>query len=136
MEDETLIIASLQQGVTAAVAASSVPTLPVAYIDVNFDVPSDGKWVEIVWIPNNRQGDFWGDEKNYQGLFRLVLHWPKDGGGIYAPLETLASIAGWFAKGRMVDGVQIYEQPDFTGSIPQDDETLYGCSIRYRSYRG
>lgn len=57
---EADIIGVLQRATTAAVAASTSPTLPVAYLDLPFTKPEDGKWLEIVWIPNNRNGDFWG----------------------------------------------------------------------------
>lgn len=133
---EAEILTALQQGVTAAVAASISPALPVSYIGVNFTNPEDGKWLEIVWIPNNRMNDFWGDEKNYQGLLRLVLHWPNTGGGAYPPLQLLASISSYFYKGRNLTGVQIYETPDLSGSpIADGDEMLYPASLRYQSFR-
>jgi hypothetical protein len=134
--DEAAILSALQKGVTAAVAASSTSSLPVSYIGVNFAVPASRKYLEVVWIPNNRMGDYWGEEKNHQGLFRIVLHWPNDGGGPYAPLNLLASIAAYFTKGRLLSGVQIYEKPDLSGSpIADGDEWLYPATIRYQSFR-
>lgn len=133
--DEIDIIRALQQGVTAAVAASTSPTLPVKYLEVGFSEPNDGKWLEIVWIPNNRNGDFWGNEKNHQGLLRLVLHWPNTSAGVYAPLGVIGSIADYFHKGRMLGSVQIYEAADFNGTIANGDETLYPVSLRYSSYK-
>lgn len=129
------IIDALQKGVTAAVAASNNTALPVKYLEVNFDKPDDGKWLEIVWIPNNDQGATWGDKVNYRGLLRLILHWPNNSGGIYAPLTLLGSVADYFHKGRLLSGVQIYEKADFTGALPEGNETLYPVSIRYQSYR-
>ena len=137
VDDEIQIISALQQSVTAAVAASMTPALPVAYIDVNFTQPDDGKWIEIVHFPNNRQGDFWGDEKNHRGIMRLVLHWPNNGAGIYSPLSVLGSIAAYFTKGRLLplSGLKVYETPDFTGAVRNGDETLYPVSIWYMSFR-
>lgn len=132
---EADIIGVLQRATTAAVAASTSPTLPVAYIDMSFTKPDDGKWLEIVWIPNNRNGDFWGSEKNYRGIYRLILHWPKDGSGVYAPLAVLGSVADYFSKEKVLSGVQIYETPDFTGEVPADGERLFPVSMRYQSYR-
>lgn len=135
--NESDIISALQKGVVAAVAESTSPTLPVKYLEVAFSEPNDGKWLEIVWIPNNRIGDFWGVEKNHQGLFRLILHWPNEQAGVYAPLAILGSVADYFYKGRLLASiVQIYEAADFTGSIANGDETLYPVSLRYQSYRG
>lgn len=135
--DEIAIIRALQQGTIAAVAASTTPALPVKYLEVDADwqEPDDGKWLELVWIPNNRTNDFWSKAKNYQGLFRLVLHWPNNGGGVYAPLSVIGSIADWFDQGKMLSGVQIVELPNFTGAIAQPSETLYPVSIRYVSFR-
>lgn len=133
--DEAEILAALQQAVTAAVAASDDAALPVSYIDMPFAVPNDQKWLEIVWIPNNRIGDFWGDSKNHQGLLRLILHWPKSGEAAYEPLNLLGSIGVYFHNGRLLSGVQIYERPDYTGTVDGEDDMLYPISIRYQSYR-
>lgn len=132
---EVAILRALQQAVTAAVAASSMPSLPVSYIETAFAVPQDQKWLEVVWIPNNRSGDFWGDEKNHQGLLRLVLHWPNNNSGAYVPLALLASIGSYFSNGKLLSGVQIYATPDFQGTIQGGDDLLYPISLRYQSYR-
>lgn len=133
--DDVTILRTLQQAVTAAVAASTLPALPVSYVDVDFAVPANQKWLEIVWIPNNRQGDYWGDEKNYQGMMRLVLHWPKNGGGAYSPLDLLSSIAAYFNNGRLLQNVQIYASADFQGIISGEGDVLYPISMRYQSFR-
>lgn len=138
---ESAIIQALQSGVTAAVAASTSPTLPIKYIMVGtsggpaFSIPADQKWLEIVWLPNNRNGDFLGDEKNHRGILRLVLHWPNSGGGVYEPVELLASITAYFSKGRLLSGVQVYATADPTGIIEQGNEVLLPVSILYQSYR-
>lgn len=141
MLNEAEIIAGLQQAVTAAVADSTSPTLPVKYLLVGsgtggaFVTPQDMKYLEIVWLPNNRNGDFLGGEKNHRGILRLVLHWPIDGGGVYAPVALLASISAYFWKGRLLSGVQVYATPDPTGIIELDSEVLFPVSILYQSYR-
>lgn len=133
---ETTILRALQTGVIEAVAASTKPALPVAYVDVKFTKPNDGKWLEIVHIPNNRVGDFWGQEKNYRGLLRLVLHWPNTGDGPYAPLNLLQSIGSYFATGKMLGEVQITEQSDYVGAVREGDEVMYPVSVRYCAYFG
>lgn len=134
--NEESILRALQAGVIAAVAASIRPILPVAYVDVKFTKPNDKKWLEVVHIPNNRIGDFWGDEKNYRGILRLILHWPNDGGGPYVALGILDSIASYFTTGRLLSDVQIYDKPDFTGTVKNGDEILLPVSIRYQSWKG
>lgn len=138
---EPAIIQALQTAVTAAVAASTSPSLPVKYLMVGtaggpaFTPPDDQKWLEIVWLPNNRTGDFLGDEKNHRGILRLVLHWPNGGGGIYEPTLLLQSIGSYFTKGRLLSGVQVYATPDPSGIIEQGTEVLLPVSILYQSYR-
>lgn len=135
MQYEDEILSALQKGVTAAVAQSDNPALPVQYVMVPFATPNDQKWLEIVWIPNNRTGDFLGDEQNHRGIFRLILHWPNQGTGAYEPLRLLGSITRYYAKGRLLSGVQIYATPQVTGLIEQGDEILFPVSIYYQSYR-
>jgi hypothetical protein len=129
------ILQTLQEATTAAVLASTTETLPVAFEAVNFTVPNDQKYLEVVWIPNNNGGDFWGDEKNYRGLFRLVLHWPKDGAGAYAPMDALASILSYFDKGKNLQNVQIYEKPDTGSTVTLENEILYPATIKYQCFR-
>ena len=68
MENEDDILSALQKGVTAAVAQSDNPSLPVKYLLKSFSIPNNQEWLEIVWIPNNRRGDFLGQEKNHRGI--------------------------------------------------------------------
>lgn len=133
--DEAAVIRGLQQGVTAAVAASTAPTLPVSYINTKFTKPNDKKWLELVHIPNNINAGYWGGEKDYRGILRMIMHWPNDGQGVYAPLAILESISDYFTSGRLLQGVQISGIPDFTGAIFQGDELLLPVSVRYHSFR-
>lgn len=129
------IIRAVQQGVTAAVLASTTPELPVKYLGLSFDPPDDQKYLEVVHIPNNANGDFWGDEKNYMGMFRLILHWPVDGLGVYIPVGVLASIASYFRKDVPLGQVQISANPDFMGTLEQGAKNLYPVSVRYQCFR-
>ncbi len=141
MQNEVDVIRALQQGVIAAMAQSDDTDLPVRYLTGTdgtadgFDIPDDQKWLELVWIPNNPQGAFLGQEQNYSGILRLVLHWPNKPTGVYAPLELLASITRYFVKGKMLSGVQISGIPNFTGKVEDQDDVLYPVSIYYTSYR-
>lgn len=135
MENETAILSALQKGVTAAVAQSDAPTLPVRYLLKTFIVPNNQKWLELVWLPNNSRGSFLGDEQNHRGILRIILHWPNDGGDVYAPTNLLASITRYFANGLVLSGVQIVGKPQPTGVVEDGDDTLFPVSIYYQSYR-
>ena len=130
---EDAILSSLQKAVIAAVAASSLPSLPVKYIGRSWVVPSDQKWLELVFIPNNSE-DCWGDEQTHTGMFRMILHWPNDDAGAYGPLAVIKSIAGYFSKGTRLQNVQIYAKPSLTGLIENSSENLFPVSLRYTSF--
>ena len=132
--DDGAILATLQDAVAAAVAASTLPTLPVKYVGRSWAPPNDQKWLELIFIPNNR-GDYWGDEQNYRGMFRMVLHWPNDDAGAYSPFAVVKSIAGYFSKDRVLQNVQIYDTPKSGGVLEEGAETLYPISLRYQSFR-
>lgn len=129
------ILEALQKATTAAVEASTTPDMPVKYIGRTFTPPDDQKYVEVVFIPNNRNNDHWGNEKNYQGLFRLVLHWPADEQGAYPPMRALASICAPFSKDMRLQNVVISANPDFGGPLEQGAELLYPASMRYQCFR-
>lgn len=132
--EESAILRTLQAAVRDAVAQSIQPTLPISYVEVKFTKPNDGKWLEIIYIPNNIVGGYWDNGKDYRGLLRLVLHWPTNDGP-YRPLDLLGSIGSYFTNGLLLSGVQIYGIADLTGIVQEEGETLYPVSIRYQSYR-
>lgn len=131
------ILEAFQKAVPIALAASTTPTLPVKYLGVTFEVPNDQRYLECVFIPNNEANMFWGNEKIYQGAFRLLLHWNIDGMGYYPPMNALASIAQYFNKSRVLerDGVrvQIYNDADFGPVLEQPPELIFPATITYRT---
>ena len=133
------ILKILQSEVIKAVKASSIPDLSISFVGVHDDniPPQDQKYLEIVYIPNNPADQYIGesDKQIYQGLMRLILHWPKDGAGAYDAIDAVTSISDHFKKNvRYGDKVQVYESPKFLGAIAEQSEMLYSCSIRYRCF--
>lgn len=135
MEIERQIVEALQKATIDAVKNSTVPTMPVKVLGRTFETPNDGKYLEIVHIPNNVLGEFWGDEKTHRGLWRLLLHWPVDDAGQYPPLDALASICTPFVKGALFPPVKIYEKPDYAGAIEGSPSRFFQVSIRYMSFQ-
>lgn len=136
---ESKILKALQTAVLAAVAASIDPTLGVKPVGRIFDIPSNGKWLEIIYIPNNSADEFWSEGKTYQGILRLLVHWPTDDKGAYGPMEMAQSIAGYFTKGMTLDAsgdtVRINEQPNMLGVMEMPPEMLVPISIRYQCFK-
>lgn len=136
---ETLVLQPLQKAVIAAVAASTLPELPVKFMGRVVDVPNDQKYLEVVHIPNNPNNVSWGNEKQFRGLLRLILHWPINNEGVYAPNDLIASIAGYFRKDQVLwhnaNHVNVTENPVSSGMITNTNELLFIYTIEYSSHR-
>lgn len=136
---EREILQALQTATIEAVAASSMSSLPIKVIGRTFDPPNNGRWLEIVHIPNNVQNEFWSSGKTYRGLHRLILHWGLDDAGAYPAMNVAQSIASYFTKDKTFQNgtvsVKVYEEPDLTGVIEQSPEMLFPVTIRYISFQ-
>lgn len=132
---DPVILRALQKATIAAVAASSTPTLPIKGVSNGFEAPNDQKYLECVFITNNVENEHWGDEKTYQGMFRMILHWPNDGEGPYIPMNALASICSYFSKGEPLGDVRLTTSPNMLSPLEAGKENLYPASVRYSCFR-
>lgn len=139
--DDFDVLSVLQKAVIASVTsyAAGLPVKAIGRVFVpQIDAP-EGKYLEIVWIPNNPTNGFWGDERNYMGMLRLVLHWPNDNAGAYPPGAVLAAVCAPFVKENLLGvaprQLQIYEGPTSMGVTETSTETLYAAGMRYCSFR-
>lgn len=129
------ILKILQKATTDAVNASIMSDLVVRYVGVAIKPPDNQKYLEILFIPNNRTDDFLGDEKNYRGLYRLILHWPNNAEGAYPAIDVLKSICSFFSKGMWLDTVKITVNPDMKPVIENGAELLYPAGLQYACFR-
>lgn len=138
MMNEKTILEMLQKALSAAVAASLQPTLPIKFMGRTFLIPNDQKYIECIFLPNNVLGSYWGKEQVNRGILRLILHWPVDDAGVYTPMNLLESICNYFSKDRVLQigetSVKIYENPDLTGMLEAGQELLFPVSVYYRSF--
>lgn len=134
MMDDGAVLETLQKATTQAVTLSTTPTLPIKFVSRTFVPPNDQKYLEVVFIPNNKPDSFYGNEQNLYGMYRLILHWPNDDAGAYAPLAAIKSIMGYFSKGLWLSGVKICETPKLMNVLPDGAETLYPASLSYSSF--
>lgn len=135
---EKEILQALQTATISAVAASTVPTLPVKF--AGRVMPDNaGNWLELVYLPNNITAEFWDDGKTYRGVFRLILHWSVDDRGSYEPLSLIASICQHFPVGTVFQNgsvqVKITAEPDLSSVIEATPSQLFPVSIRYQTFR-
>lgn len=142
---ETAILKALQAAAIAGYGASTLAALSgwtndtrLKAIGRTFTPPNDGKYLEFLQIVNNRQGEYYGDERTYQGILRIILHWPNNNEGAYEPMTHLDSVADYFKKTRdfAQDGitVKIYGVPDAGGMISDGGELLFPLSLPYRCF--
>ena len=141
MSTERQILEALQKAVTAAVAASANPSLPVKYVGRTFKTPNSGMWLEVLYIPNNILNEFWDESKTYQGILRLLFHSIMDDSGAYAATDLAESVASYFAKGLTLTdpsesvNVRIVENANLLSIIEQAPEMLLPVSIRYQFFK-
>ena len=139
MNMELYILKTLQKQITAAVAGTGAP--PVKYLNTNFDPPSNGKWWEIVYIPNNVPNEFWSEGKTYQGIVRLILHWPQNNSGAYLAMQEVLRVSNYFNKGDKYQDedenviVRIQDHPDVTSIIEESPQLLIPLTIRYSCFK-
>jgi len=132
---ERYILEALQKAVTQAT------TLDVKYIGRNMTIPVNGKWLEIVYIPNNIENEFWSDSKTYRGLMRLIVHWPIDDSGVYGALDSAKTICEYFMKGMILSDpannvrVQITDNPNISDVMEQPPELLVPITLRYSYFK-
>lgn len=133
------VLEAIQKAVIAAVAACTVPSLSVRMTARTLKIPTSGKWLEVIIIPDDEDVT-WGSEKLYKGLLRLLLHWPVDDKGAYEAMDLLHSIGSYFSKGSKHSDtgnnveVMVSNNPRFMGVLEEAPEIIYPLSIQYRSY--
>ncbi len=134
---ETDILKTLQRSVTTAVGT----TVPVKYIGVNFKKPSNDKFWEIVYIPNNVKDEFWSSGKTYRGILRLILHWPQNNKGIYEAMNEVKRVAEYYTKdielflSDEITKIRITNEPDLTNVIEDEGSLLLPLTITYSCFK-
>ena len=138
MNKDRYIVEALMRRVESHKA---VVGLPIRYIGVsNFLAPTNGKWFECVFIPNNGRDEYWGDGKTYKGMFRLVLHWPMHNQGILDAMDKCKEMADLIPKGSQFTDVgnnvtvTITDHPDYSDILEDENELLVGLTFYYRSF--
>lgn len=130
---ESELVKILQRSVTDAVGTS----IPVKYIGLNFKKPSNDKYWEIVYIPNNIKNEFLDTGKTYRGIMRLILHWPQNNKGVYTPLEEVERVAAYYEKGKRLyleNGtikLTLTDNPDLGGVYEDESSLLLPLTIPY-----
>lgn len=97
----------------ARVATLSVgsPALPIAYPEIAFTPPADGKWLEVAIFYNQPKWQGLTSGRMDQGLLQVTVVWPKNL-GVPAPLRHAQDVIDHFPKGLTLTGnVRVQGQP-------------------------
>jgi len=130
---ERYVLEALQK----AVIDTAPVGLSVKYVGRVLNVGSDDKYLEVVYLPNNIENQYWGSSKVYRGSMRLILHWPIDDTGVYPALNMAKQVADNFPKGSLFedDGsnvqVKISEEPNISTVLEQPPELIVSITVRY-----
>lgn len=122
-------------------AIGGATSLPVKYVNTNFKTPNKGNWWEIVYLPNDIENEFWGKEKTFRGVLRLILHCEQKNEGIYKPLGEVENMMEVFFKGCVFYDVeknvkvQIVENPRMNDIIEEPPSLLIPLTIRYQCFK-
>ena len=136
---EKNVLEALQKAVAAATSAPG--SLPVKYVNRNFNPPDNGRWWEVVYIPNNIENEFWAEGETYRGIMRLILHWGQDDGGAYDAVSAIDAMKDALPKGSVFQdpakkaAVRIIDNGKMTGTIEQAPEMLLPLTIKYSCFK-
>jgi hypothetical protein len=90
------------------------PALPIAYPEVSFTPPADGKYLQIDFFANKPAWEGLSSGKLAQGLLQITVIWPR-GHGVVAPNQNAQEVMDHFAKGTtLFDGemkVTVNQEP-------------------------
>jgi hypothetical protein len=134
---ERLVLQALEKGALAAIGTS----IPIKFTGRNISPPTNGKWWEVVYIPNNTQGEFWSEGKTYRGVMRLILHWPQDNQGALPYLTEVDRVSEGFRIGTVLRddsnqvSVKITSEPTVMGVIEEAPQNLIPLTIRYLFFK-
>lgn len=138
MSIETDITNALYAKISEAVKATNIPAMPVQYPLRSFNRPNNGTWLEVIHIRNNRTNEFWGAERTFQGLVRLILHWSNNDAGIFPAIAYLDQLAALIPKGTILSfgdaSVLIYDNPDVGSLIVDNGLVMVPLTLMYRDF--
>lgn len=118
--------------------ATNPLSLPIAWPNVDFNVPASRKYLRVQHIPNTvtRQHINSDGAHRFLGILQVSVHWPKDVGGI-APREAAGVVVAHFPCDLKLieDGVEvrIMQRPTAEDVLIGDADVQIPVMIQYES---
>lgn len=117
----------------------SLNGIPVKALGRTFDPPNDQKYLELIHIPNDPDDKYIDGSKMYQGIFRLILHWPNNDEGVYDPLNIVDFLSAQFTKENPLwigaHRLEFYQRARFLGQDDTGQDILFPLSVYYRCFQ-
>lgn len=113
------------------------PALPLAYPDIAFDPAvsaTDGKYLEASFFANRPKWEGVRSGVMDQGLFQVMVHWPRNA-GIIAPSEAAELVKAHFAKGTSLTSgsttVKLTREPWAGSPLIGDHEVMIPVTVAW-----
>lgn len=121
-----------------AFAAGQSPAVPVEYVGspVAFEPPDQGSWLEVRTFFNGSENYAWGaglGSAVEQGFFRVGV--VTRSAGIPAAQALAEEVATEFAKLTELGTALVYQAPQISGPLQEDDRLTVPVSIFWRAGR-
>lgn len=110
------------------------PSLPVAWPNTNFSVPTSKKYLEVRHFPNTTERPWIGSSEPHlhQGILQVTVHWPLNANELPAR-EIAGLVASHFPPDfEMASGVRVTKRPDVSSALVEETDIQIPVSIRYR----
>ena len=110
------------------------PSLPVAYPEVAFDPPADGKYLAVSVFTNRPAWEGLASGKIDQGILQIDVVWPKNQ-GLIAPAEIADLVKAHFARPCVMQSgtaqVRVSGEPWCAAPLIELSETRIPVSVRW-----
>jgi hypothetical protein len=137
MSIEVDIFNGLMRAVNERLGNGLTDTVEISYPNIEYEPIYLGKWIEVLYFPNDTISKTWGNEKFFQGILRLNLHWPADDGA-ENPMITAAEVLSFFPKGSDIfEGeavIRIYDHGSISTFFQTGQSAVYSITIMFRVY--
>lgn len=113
--------------------------LPVAYPNVSFSPPADGRFLAASFMPNRLRGEMvrFEDRNEATGLLQVAVYWPLNA-GIVAPQRVADAVITHFARGAEIAGngfsVRVIEDPWSSTPLTDDSRAMIPVTIPWRVF--
>lgn len=122
-------------GLLSAFAAQLSPPLAVAFPGVGFTPPTEGMWLELVWIPNETQNYGIADDgpSLLQGLAQVNVCY-RPGRGIVDGLAMVNAVIVAFGKGTEFGTMRVNRKPWCASPINDPERVMHPITIPWRGF--